>query len=134
MYAKYITTLVLSIWVGVLVSGCATAPKPNPDALQSADYGPPPGNPERQIKLAILGTLKDPESARIDFDPPAKAYFRKDLYQPLQYGWRVRVWVNEKNSLGDYTGARPRWFYFREDHIEFVETADMVPAKEWATH
>jgi hypothetical protein len=97
-------------------SGCATAP--TPEQLAMADYGDPPDQyvVEPIARRAILDSLKDPNSAIINFSPIQKAWFR-EFGRPNRFAWRLTASVNARNSFGGYTGAKPWYFFFRGNEL-----------------
>jgi len=97
------------------VSGCATTP-PTPDDLARADHGSWISQEEAIAKAsAFLKThLKDPDSARIEWQPLEKGWIREAPIHggTLRFGYVLNANINAKNSFGAYVGYKPYRFLF----------------------
>lgn len=103
-FTNILLLLLLSVFP-VLLSSCAFQ-KP----LPAMSYDTPPENYERLIVRYFHNVLKDPESAKYEFDVPRRAYANAGLAYGGQVTWTgyaVRVQVNAKNSYGGYVGFTP---------------------------
>ena len=49
-------------------------------------------------------------------------YQRKVAFRDMHYGWAVCVWVNDKNSSGNFAGFYPMTFFFRHEKIVQVNS------------
>ncbi len=105
------------------VTGCGLAytAKRN-DLLKTAsveDYGPPPPEDYREIEQRMIeGMLKDPESARYQFEEPVRNIIPKGFgsVTPILV-WTDEVRVNAKNAFGGYTGFSPWLVAWRDGRI-----------------
>lgn len=100
----------------VLLGACASGP--SPEQLRVADYGAEVSaqDAEQMIRAYFDQTLKDSESARYKFSPPAKGWLKPDpsIWGETFYGRLVEVQVNAKNSYGGYTGYEAWKFLIRD--------------------
>lgn len=103
-----IVVISLSVWA---LTACA----PTQQELANADYGLYPKNYEQIIKNNLNSTLKDPDSAKIDFlgDPQKFYHFRK-------YGYATCINLNAKNSYGGYSGYEKVYFFIRDNVVLHV--------------
>ena len=113
---KRITLAVLSTLA--ILSGCASVDEP-----VVGDYGPFPARWQAEIDSYLENNLIDPDSRRVRFDSgpvatrtPGKARF----------GYGVCAWVNARNRLGGYTGAKQVFFLFQQGRL--VEAGLGYPA------
>ena len=120
--------------------GCGTPPNKNPklshshsefkkklaayeSTLSESDYGPAPIDYENRIDAYIRPQLKDPDSARFRVD--ASSAEKVVMYERIKYRgyiihgpvWRVKTYVNAKNSYGGYTGEKLYYIYFFDNKI-----------------
>ncbi|MCB4228109.1 hypothetical protein [Mannheimia haemolytica] len=118
--------LLLSISVGISLTGCMVAPsqplppKPIPITLEEAklkDFGSYPSNYEKMVKAHFSETLKDPDSVKYkEITKPKKVantITRKEYYL-------VCATLNAKNSYGGYVGNKTYDFHFKNGKIEYV--------------
>lgn len=121
-------TLPLWLFACVLLGGCATRPsaplEPTPEQLASADYGEPLPEEEAKAKAEqwLLDVLKDPESARIEWEQFERGWGRNQRRGEgrFLYGYVLLGKVNARNSYGGYTGAKQYKFLFRDGEIAGV--------------
>ena len=104
--------------VAILV-GCAT---PSMEEMSNADYGPYPTEYEQAVKNVMNQQLKDPDSAKYQFDVPRKGWYCNAAYRgqwgsKKVYGYIVAVQVNAKNSFGGYTGSEQYYFMIRDGRV-----------------
>ena len=104
----------LILFVCLFIVSCASA-KPTPEELSSADYGPPPSNPEAIIHSIIGPRLVDPDSAKYSLSVPVKG--GNDISGKRAYGWRVCGMINSKNRFGGYSGPKPIFAMIYNDRI-----------------
>lgn len=103
----------LCLLVAIILTGCAT--KLPTDQASSLDYGTLPDNYKDLMLGHFNRTLKDPMSAKIEFDTPVKGYVMK---APIagggidKAGWIVPVRINAKNSYGGYVGEQLQLYLF----------------------
>lgn len=101
----------------VLLSSCAVQfQKPSPDM----SFDTAPDNYESRIVAYFHTILKDPESAKYEFDTPRRAYSNEGLAYGGKVRWTgyaVRVQVNAKNSYGGYAGFKTYTFLFNGNLI-----------------
>lgn len=91
---------------------------PSPAEVESASYGKLPSNYQKMIKDYLAFFLKDPYSAKYEFNhKPVKGYIQ-DLKlnrgRPT-FGWLVNFNYNAKNSYGAYTGNEYTHFFVYKD-------------------
>jgi hypothetical protein len=125
------TKHILTVIAALFLVGCETTSERN-SAFASNDPGPKPENHEQMIREWILPRLKDPESARLRFEPLTNGRYRSSGFSPWVYCWHAKVWVNAKNSYGGYTGEQPYWFSIRDGQIQRVTTPNMMPQSQWS--
>lgn len=111
----------------VFLSGCVTR-----EQLSQADYGKPPENAQAMARAYLADTLKDPESARVEFGPLMKGWSKDGLIMggTTHFGWVQVLEVNAKNSFGAYTGKKTRYLMFKDgrffrDITDSLELAGM---------
>ena len=114
---KMLIAVILSC---LLLSGCATSPRPTQEQVNAADCGPMPVSYKESIKQIIDGRLSDPYSAVYTFSSPQKSWNRS-TGQPI-YGWRVCGTVNAKNKFGGYVGATPFYALIRDEEVMIFVT------------
>ena len=114
-----IATILLILGVAsasALIGGCKTPP--NQTEMQAYDYGPRPENHEKLIREYLSSRLVDPVGAIVEFKSGPKRLYQQDTaLRPLQYGWGVCVWINDKNTRGAYDGPYPMVFFIRDGKI-----------------
>lgn len=111
----------------VLLAGCTR--QPSQKELAELDYGMPLTIDCRAvIKNYFDRVLYDPYSAHYEFDPPHKSWYREPLFEgnKLYAGYIVFVWVNAKNRMGGYTGAKRYGFLFKNNEIiKIIDPGDI---------
>jgi len=117
------THIVISIFIIVILTGCATTP--TKEQLASIGYGNPLTiDYQKAIKDYFEISLFDPFSAQYKFETPGE-YWAKEpplLGSRLYAGYGVPVSVNAKNRYGAYVGYQKYIFIFRDDKIIKVIT------------
>ncbi|MDD4998775.1 MAG: hypothetical protein PHI99_11555 [Syntrophales bacterium] len=114
------------IFLFALLAGCATAPRPTAQQINSADYGPAPENYEEIIKAATSPKLLDPYSAQYTFSKPTKRW--NNMVDGIVYGWRVGGTLNAKNRMGGYVGAKPFYAFIKDGAvIRFICGKIIIP-------
>lgn len=109
--------IILLIFAGLILSGCAKAP--TREEFYKADFGPKPDNYEQLVKDYYFTKLFDPYSAQYTFAQPHKGWLR---FGGGTYGWYVCGTVNSKNRFGAYVGARPFYFMIRDGETRYLRT------------
>ena len=105
--------LLFSLFVAVLVGGCAS--RPTQQEMSAADYGSYPTDYEQIIRSYMQRTLKDPESARYEFlNQPQTAWTSMG---GKKYGYAVCAYINAKNSFGGYVGNRLSYFLIKNSQV-----------------
>jgi hypothetical protein len=124
------TLICMSLAVACLAfAGCGT-PAPTSQQFAVADYGPPIGEKDREIiKEWARAGLKDPDSAKFEFEEPRKAAVQEN--RVWTYVWVQKFWINAKNSYGGYTGREPYWVYYRDGRIYRKVSSWEVPKGSW---
>ncbi|MGB7542013.1 MAG: hypothetical protein WBM28_08365 [Burkholderiales bacterium] len=98
-----------------VLPGCKT---PTVEEKGAVDYGPRPDDYEQIIRDYLKTKLVDPASAIIEFRAGPKQLFQQEtILRPLQYGWGVCVFVNDKNRSGAFDGFRPIVFYINNGKV-----------------
>ena len=107
--------------LAILLAACA---KPvTKEEVAGLDYGPQPTRYQEEVKSYLAVRLTDPKNAIIEFrSEPAQMYQRKVAFRDMHYGWAVCVWVNDKNSSGNFAGFYPMTFFFRHEKIVQVNS------------
>jgi hypothetical protein len=111
--------IALSLFV---LAGCASPRKityqPSAEELANADYGMYPSNYEEKIKNYMQTALKDPESARYRYlMGPYKDTNHADKKRDLIFLYRVKVFINAKNSYGGYVGEEEYFCDFLKGEV-----------------
>jgi hypothetical protein len=110
-----------------LGAGCKNPP--TQEEMAAYKYGPRPDDYQKLIRDYFAGTttpptspkLADPAGAIVEFKAGPRELFQQDTaLRPLQYGWGVCVWVNEKNGKETYEGPYPMVFFIRDGTIVAV--------------
>jgi hypothetical protein len=111
----------LALLFALLLAACA---KPvTKEEVAGLDYGPKPTRYQEEVKSYLAVRLTDPKNAIIEFrSEPAQMYQRKVAFRDMHYGWAVCVWVNDKNSSGNFAGFYPMTFFFRNEKIVQVNS------------
>ncbi len=105
--------LILSLFVVLIVGGCAS--RPTQQEMAAADYGSYPSDYEQVIRNYMQRILKDPESARYEFlNQPQKAWTSMG---GKKYGYAVCTYINSKNSFGGYVGNRLNYFLIKNGQV-----------------
>jgi hypothetical protein len=78
---------------------------------------PSPKTYEPFVQQQINTMLRDPESARYEFEEPFKVTCRGRLFRMRDRwrGWATRVWVNARNGYGGYAGRELHYVLFVND-------------------
>ena len=116
-----LAVMFLALLFALLLAACA---KPvTKEEVAGLDYGPKPTRYQEEVKSYLAVRLTDPKSAIIEFrSEPAQMYQRKVAFRDMHYGWAVCVWVNDKNSSGNFAGFYPMTFFFRNEKIVQVNS------------
>src|SRR5437773_11112797 len=102
-----------------LACGCKSPP--TQAEMAAYDYGPRPENYQQLIRDYLGPKLVDPGNAIVEFKAgPRQLYQQDTALRPLQYGWGVCVWINDKNKGGASEGPYPMVFFIREGKIVAV--------------
>jgi len=107
--------------LAILLAACA---KPvTKEEVAGLDYGPKPTRWQEEVKSYLAVRLTDPKNAIVEFrSEPAQMYQRKVAMRDMHYGWAVCVWVNDKNTSGNFAGFYPMTFFFRNEKIVQVNS------------
>ena len=110
----------------LICAGCVSFPQrsPTPEEL-----GPRPADYEAKIKALVLGSLRDPESARFQFEELHPGW--TTTKSGPTGCWMIKVWVNAKNGFGGYAGKQPYWFVLKSDKIILETESEYVPEANW---
>lgn len=118
--------ILLGCLLALLVSGCAMAP--SQQEMAAADYGSPIAQDVAQAKVIefLSHTLKDPESARIEWGMIEKGWVKDGAVYggATVFGYGLSARVNAKNSFGGYVGAEPYFFLFRNGDLVRAQKVD----------
>jgi len=97
-------------------AGCKNPP--TQEEMAKYNYGPRPDNYEKLIRDYLSPQLSDPAGTIVEFKAGPRELFQQETaMRPVQYGWGVCVWINEKNAKGGYEGAYPMVFFIRDGAI-----------------
>jgi hypothetical protein len=100
------------------LTGCRSTP--TQEQLANADYGKPMEK-STAVHIAeswLTGVLKDPESARHNWNTFDKGWVRKRwLSGEFLFGYVLKGTVNAKNSFGGYSGPRRYVFLFNDGSL-----------------
>lgn len=100
-------------------AGCKNPP--TQEEMAAYNYGPRPDGYEKLIRDYLSPKLQDPAGAIVEFKAGPRELFQQETaLRPLQYGWGVCVWVNEKDAKGAYEGPYPMVFFIRDGTIVAV--------------
>src|SRR5258708_14755274 len=115
------------MFLGMLGVGTAAAltsgwkKPPTQSEMAAYESGPRPDNYEKLIRDYLFNKLLDPDNAIVEFKAGPKQLFQQETaLRPLQYGWGVCVWINDKNTRGAYDGPYPMVFFIRDGKIVAV--------------
>lgn len=115
-------TLLLMTTCLITLSGCATVP--TQDQIDAADYGSPmvQAEAENLAKQWFANVLKDPESARYQWNKFEKGWAAASLLDGGDhlFGYLLYCKVNAKNSFGGYTGFQNYVFVYKNNQITGV--------------
>ncbi|MFN2645264.1 MAG: hypothetical protein ABR570_09755 [Burkholderiales bacterium] len=134
---KNLIALAAAVGVCATLAGCDTTV--TKQEMETADYGPKPGNYQDEIRSYLKLRLTDPKDAIVEFrTEPKQLYQRGTPVRGEQYGWGVCVWVNDKNKQGAYEGFFPMSFILRNEKIVAVnggpDDANIIGAKYAREH
>jgi hypothetical protein len=105
--------------VAAIVAGCKNPP--TQEEMAKYGYGPRPENYEKVIRDYLAPQLSDPAGAIVEFKAGPRELFQQETaLRPLQYGWGVCVWVNDKDSKGAPESPYPMVFFIRDGKIVVV--------------
>ena len=100
------------------------------DELEKFDFVKKPANYKSIIKSYLKQSLKDPDSAKVDWGQvsgPTPGYGNLYVTDECNVGWTVCVPINAKNSYGAYTGSA-RWsFIIRDNMVIYSNDGREVP-------
>jgi len=107
--------LLAAVLVATTLAGCKSPP--TKEEKSSVDYGPRPENYEQIVREYLKTRIKDPASAIVEFRAgPNPLYQQNTILRPLQYGWGLCVFINDKDRNGE-RNAYPMVFYIRNGLI-----------------
>jgi hypothetical protein len=99
------------------LGGCDTSP-PTKEQMESVNYGPKPDNYQDIIRDYVRPRLTDPTAAIIDYKAgPTQMYQKDAVVRDVQFGWAVCAMVNDKNTMGAYTGFYPAVYFIRNGKV-----------------
>ncbi len=102
-----------------LATGCKNPP--TQEEMAAYNYGPRPDGYEKLVRDYLSPKLSDPAGAIVEVKAGPRELFQQETaLRPLQYGWGVCVWVNEKDAKGAYEGPYPMIFFIRDGKIVAV--------------
>ena len=108
-------TLVRVFAVAMVAAMTSCASAPTDDEIASADYGTAQTleDCQRAVRAWFQANLKDPESARYEWDAPCQKGYLPGFYDiergqfPATFGYIQRGQYNAKNSFGGYGNREP---------------------------
>ena len=107
--------LVAAVMGAIALAGCKNPP--TKEEKSSVEYGPRPDNYEQIVREYLKTRIHDPASAIVEFrSAPKPLYQQETILRPLQYGWGVCVFINDKDKSGE-RDAYPMVFYIRNGLI-----------------
>jgi len=112
----------LSMLALLTITVAACLPRPTPDQLARADYGPYPDQFEEIVKRHFSRALYDPYSAVYEFPRAATTEWTL-MRGKIVYGWGVKGFVNARNRFGGYVGARPFAVLIRNGQVLWADIA-----------
>lgn len=93
-------------------AGCKTQP------TTIADAGEKPVNVKEHVERRLERYLRDPASKKLVYEPKLVLMkWRPDRLSKWKYVWLQKVWVDAKNSQGNYVGPRLYWFLFKGEKL-----------------
>jgi len=120
MQRAWKTAAIVCIGAATALAGGCKSP-PTQEEMAKYDYGPRPADYQKLIQDYLSPKLSDPAGAIVEFKAGPRELFQQETaLRPLQYGWGVCVWINEKNSRGAYEGPYPMVFFIRDSKIVAV--------------
>jgi hypothetical protein len=82
------------------------------------NYGPKPDNYQDIIREYIRPRATDPTAVIIDFKAGPTQFYQKDaVFRDIQFGWAVCAMVNDKNTMGAFTGFYPAVYFIRNGKV-----------------
>lgn len=120
-YIMIITTSAL--FVGCVPAQGPKAPTHTPTIgapVQTAEYGYPPRNYQRQIKNYFANKIKRADGANYTFSRPQRAYKRKGLAyggEVAWKGWMVDVAIETPSRTGRMQTPKPYMVFFNDSVI-----------------
>ena len=110
-------TLMVLTALAIALGGCDTTP-PTKEEKESVNYGPKPDNYQDIVRDYLRPRLTDPTAAIIDFKAgPTQLYQKDSVVRDLQFGWAVCAMVNDKNTMGAFTGFYPAVYFIRDGKV-----------------
>ena len=112
-----IKTLV-AILILATICGCAEPGRREVQEVADADYGAPLSIDYRgAIREHMDALFFDWKTAQYKFTKPYTSWFRDEpeLGGKINFGYRIDVLINAKNSKGKYIGFEPYTFLFRDN-------------------
>jgi len=107
----------------MLLTACGPK-KPTPEQLASADFGPPPTNPQQIVMEHMKTSLFDPYSAQYDRWTNVSRGYLVNHVGPI-YGYTGCVYINSKNRMGGYVGYKPFFFVIKNNRVAAIEGGHM---------
>lgn len=105
-----------SLFLFVVLTGCAVMNRPTPEQISRADYGNYPINYQETIKNYMSRVLLDPYSAvYTSWRGPGQGYIYD--FSGSYFGYRVCTEINAKNSMGGYVGSQLYFFIIRNAEV-----------------
>jgi hypothetical protein len=102
--------LAAAFLAATLVAGCKSPP--TKEEKSAVDYGPRPDNYEQILREYLKTRIKDP-TAIVEFRAGPKPLYQQETFlRPLQYGWGVCAFINDKKKDGSFD-SYPMVFYIR---------------------
>jgi len=110
-------TLMVLTALAIALGGCDTTP-PSKEEKESVNYGPKPDNYQDIVRDYLRPRVTDPTAVIIDFKAgPTQLYQKDAVVRDLQFGWAVCALVNDKNTMGAYTGFYPAVYFIRDGKV-----------------
>jgi len=110
-------TLMVLTALAIALGGCDTSP-PTKEQMDSVNYGPKPDNYQEIIRDYLRPRLTGPTAAIIDYKAGPTHLYQKDaVFRDLQFGWAVCALVNDKNTMGAFTGFYPAVYFIRNGKV-----------------
>lgn len=119
MRTKHFLLVLTIIGMGILL-GCAKQPTLEEQA--QAYYGQYPENYQEIIRENMFTYLIDPESAQYRFQgSPTQGFYSLPFGKGVEYGWFGEVYINAKNRMGGYVGAKLFDYLIRDGKLIVFE-------------